>query len=837
MFCIKSAFIFVSNVPAHLSSVFVLSQYVIYNMVLRKHPTDMYDKFKRAENLFSTTIFVLASAVQKISRIMQLPKGLVLYRGLGGTSDLPESFFKRDENGCSGFVEWGFMSTTASKQVAISYSGLSKHKPLPIVLAIQVGAADRGACIKNFSQYPSEVEYLYVPCSFVEQGGPEGVEVTSAGVVRVLPVKVNANLKSDTVDEFKLKKRTLHLASFRYRIHEIEQKLKELAAKHKAEARLQWDPSRDEKYSVPGFLSRIVEQCKEVFSRHEAVSPEDYNTDSKFRRLVFEMVDTKDMALSKVREWLENEQSSFIRFRWNAPLRTAHRRWKAFLSRKLQLSTAAEETRDESERLRIAKEIRNESVRLLIAKGMIIKSVNESNELGETATMTAAAEGIEDLKLLVDASADVNYSRPDGVTALWLAAQFGHARTIQGLVELKAKVNQAANDGATPVYIAAQGGNTRCIELLVELAADLTIADKNGLAPVHQAAMNGHSGSFQALLRSGALSDPLDHKGKTPLDLAEANGHVECADTIRQVLKANTPGITSAGDNRGTVPSPKAPDVGAVDCTATDRALIISTGDISDVDGLLAVAEYAKTGADVLFVINYPAYVGVAESEVNDCYADQNPGLGYRYSAREVLEGAAAVAFSTNKNFSRFVDRVPEASHNSKVKTALTDMTFLLLNGIWDEIGGAAKGQLLFCVGGINSVSPFSPTAIKNEIIVYCDLLEDKPTLLPVDAPEGTVYGSDGKVCTVEWGSYKSIYMDFNGSLAFWNDVWEGQLGVKGVVERLRGVFVMGGVYADQEPITMSSIPNVLNRFSSATMNQLYHPERTGKFFELLGQV
>ena len=80
------------------------------------------------------------------------------------------------------------------------------------------------------------------------------------------------------------------------------------------------------------------------------------------------------------------------------------------------------------------------------------------------------------------------------------------------------------------------------------------------------------------------------------------------------------------------------------------------------------------------------------------------------------------------------------------------------------------------------------------------------------------------------------------------------------------GVFVMGGVYADATPMTMPSIPNVLNRFSrcenifqqihftevfenhifegvtfwilniSATMNQLYHPPRTAAFFTMLAQ-
>ena len=38
--------------------------------------------------------------------------------------------------------------------------------------------------------------------------------------------------------------------------------------------------------------------------------------------------------------------------------------------------------------------------------------------------------------------------------------------------------------------------------------------------------------------------------------------------------------------------------------------LIITTGDLSDVDGFLALAEYFKTGKDVMYILNYPAYLG-----------------------------------------------------------------------------------------------------------------------------------------------------------------------------------------------------------------------------------
>jgi hypothetical protein len=47
-------------------------------------------------NEFATTIHVLVSAVVNIARVMKLPSGLELFRGLGGLAELPDSFYKVD---------------------------------------------------------------------------------------------------------------------------------------------------------------------------------------------------------------------------------------------------------------------------------------------------------------------------------------------------------------------------------------------------------------------------------------------------------------------------------------------------------------------------------------------------------------------------------------------------------------------------------------------------------------------------------------------------------------------------------------------------------------------
>jgi hypothetical protein len=129
----------------------------VYNTVLRRFPAKVFEIFRAGGNLFPTTIFVLVSAVIKIARVMRLPPGLELFRGLGGLTHLPESFLRDDEHGCKGYMEWGFLSTTASREAAIEYSGVGEGKPLPMVIQTRVSSIDRGACIKELSQYPGEV--------------------------------------------------------------------------------------------------------------------------------------------------------------------------------------------------------------------------------------------------------------------------------------------------------------------------------------------------------------------------------------------------------------------------------------------------------------------------------------------------------------------------------------------------------------------------------------------------------------------------------------------------------------------------------------------------------
>jgi hypothetical protein len=226
----------------------------------------------------------------------------------------------------------------------------------------------------------------------------------------------------------------------------------------------------------------------------------------------------------------------------------------------------------------------------------------------------------------------------------------------------------------------------------------------------------------------------------------------------------------------------------------------------------------------VLFIMNYRAYIGVRDADADAGFAERNLGLGYMYSASEVL---SRVAGGDNPAYDAFMKAYGDAADdNTRMKGAMTDLAFWMVLRVCGEAAGPdrAHGRLLFCVGGINAVNPFSASAIKNEILVYSHLVTQAATRLQAVA-EGAVYGEDGAPCAVEWEAYAHVYMDFNGSMAFWNDRWLLTMTDLAAANKIRGAFVMGGVRAEEAPVNApsnASGPFLLNFALSRTFQTLH---------------
>ena len=163
---------------------------------------------------------------------------------------------------------------------------------------------------------------------------------------------------------------------------------------------------------------------------------------------------------------------------------------------------------------------------------------------------------------------------------------------------------------------------------------------------------------------------------------------------------------------------------------------------------------------------------------------------------------------------------------NEQIKKALTNIAFEICKKVIED---KYLNNLYFCIGGINSINPFSSKSIKNEVSLYREFINIDNDL-PIT--EGIFFNSNNEIIDFNLNEFQNIIIDFNGSMSFLNDIWISKL--NNIIPKIKGVFIMGGVEDNKPVMTMPSIPNVLNRFSCATMNQLYHPKYTSNFFDFL---
>eukprot|EP01042_Synura_sphagnicola_P004989 gene4989-6355_t len=195
--------------------------YMKYNAVLRGFPDAVVNGL--LGNRYITTIHTIVSGIIKLSQVAELPVSRKVYRGLGGML-LPEKFWKPDAFGCRGGVEYGFMSTTTERDIAIMYSG--REGQLQTIFEMEVGQIDRGANISWLSQYPLEKEFLVPPLSNLEVVGKPKLETLESGrKVLVIQLRVNVNFKSKTIEELKATRKRLHIATMENLIAESKREL------------------------------------------------------------------------------------------------------------------------------------------------------------------------------------------------------------------------------------------------------------------------------------------------------------------------------------------------------------------------------------------------------------------------------------------------------------------------------------------------------------------------------------------------------------------------------------------------------------------------------------
>jgi hypothetical protein len=264
---------------------------------------------------------------------------------------------------------------------------------------------DRGADISDFSQYPGEKEFLFVPMSYVQGQGRCRVEVgPGGGVLKVISVGVNINLKTETVEQLTSKKRSMHVAAFKAVIDETKQWMQAYAEEN---GRAQARAATDNEYGKDGcdiseLISMTLEQMQDIKYADSKLPDGDYVNDLKYKALVTRMLSSQEWAKQKLRLWLENEETSiFIAY---SDLKSAHRQWLSFLKQRQHAVAAAGSVKRKAA-----------AVKILQCKGLMVTedaSVEEAD--GEPLIYAAAADGwaLEDVK--------VRHARAGNLQRCWL---------------------------------------------------------------------------------------------------------------------------------------------------------------------------------------------------------------------------------------------------------------------------------------------------------------------------------------------------------------------------------------------------------------------------------
>jgi hypothetical protein len=250
--------------------------------------------------------------------------------------------------------------------------------------------------------------------------------------------------------------------------------------------------------------------------------------------------------------------------------------------------------------------------------------------------------------------------------------------------------------------------------------------------------------------------------------------------------------------------------------------LIITTGDISDVDGFICLADYVKnTDADILFIMNYPAYFNYDYEKQND-YIIQN---GFNYGLKELLK----ITFERYKNYYNLlgVIDIDDIKSKNDFMKAYKLISYLIVKKIFDEAKGIHKNnKLIFLDGGINSKNFISSNCIKNELILYKNYIEEFIIVKKINLNINTDNLFNKQINLNNYDKYEEIYIDMCGSVSFYKHLNFISL-FEHIKERIKGFYIMGGILSNVIPQTTSITSDLSTNFrkpKQATANQYYSP-------------
>ena len=277
-----------------------------------------------------------------------------------------------------------------------------------------------------------------------------------------MSVRVNANLRTETVEELVEKKKRMHMTSAQLLADEVKGELERQAASTESLERKKKDASANEN-ALQDFCSKINAHCEAIVERHRSTGAADYVNDSTFRGLVSDILNMKSWAQEMWQLWLKDE-SRYIQLVEGYSLSACHRMWLSHVRKRIREAAPGSDER------RLA------CLQLLQSKGLAKAAAHgELNADGEDLIVAAGADGwsAEDVNALLGAGADVATADVNGKTGVHCAAKYGHVSTLKVLLGAGGDLNGCSNEDESALFMAAENGHLDCVKELTASKADV----------------------------------------------------------------------------------------------------------------------------------------------------------------------------------------------------------------------------------------------------------------------------------------------------------------------------------------------------------------------------
>jgi ankyrin repeat protein len=256
------------------------------------------------------------------------------------------------------------------------------------------------------------------------------------------------------------------------------------------------------------------------------------------------------------------------------------------------------------------------------------------------------------VKVLLQKSADVGTTAPDGTTALHWAAENDDREMAEMLLRAGASATAINRYGVQPIALAAVNGNAAMLDLLLKAGASPNATLPEGETTLMTAARSGRPDAVKLLIDRGANVNARDaSRGQTALMWAAARNN---ADAVRLLVKAgadlnartsNTAKATGRRSESGNTFSSPAPT------GFTPLLFAVRAGAIDAVDALLQgganVNDTLSDGESALVVATANAHWQLADVLL-DHGADPNlAGAGWNALHQAVRERRPNIGFGT----------------------------------------------------------------------------------------------------------------------------------------------------------------------------------------------